>query len=178
MQSTMQPPPPGGLSGAESPPHRPAASASLSAYTALTPIAVLSQNLWEVPLARAAPQTRHRHECSGAPTGGRRHPHRPLLPTHPTPQFCFVAPQTTAYHPRVYKQRYAGPAPSTCTDCSTGSAGGRRGWRRRRWRHPSRRPSSGPLHLLRCFPISHNASEHLGRAAAPLQPHLGGRRRS
>ena len=113
---------------AESPPHRPAASASLSAYTALKTIAVLSQSLWEVPLARAAPQTRHRHECSGAPTGGRRHPHRPLLPTHPTLNFSLLPLKPQHTTPGYVYNDMLGlrhqPAPTAAVHGTRGGGGG------------------------------------------------------
>ena len=61
------------------------------------------------------------------PYGRAAAPAPPAAPPHPNPQCCFVAPQTTAYQPRVCVERYAGPAPSACADCSTSSAWNRGG---------------------------------------------------
>ena len=166
----MQQPPPGGVSGAESPPHRPAASASLSAYTALTTIAVLSQSLWEVPLARAAPQTRHRHECSGATTGGRRHPHRPLLPPTPLLNYALLTlkPQHTTpgyvYNDMLGLRHQPEPTAALAVQGAGGgseAAGGAAAPLQHPWRRPPSTPMCPPLR----FPTSHYSCEQLLRVA-------------
>ena len=135
-------------------------------------LGMMSHTFREGPKASAAPQTWHMHEGSGAPVGGRRHPHRPMGTPPANPQFGFAVPQIITSHSQRCMQRYNKPAWPASTDCSSGSAWGRRGWRERRrhrWRHPSRRSSSAPLHPPWLFPTSNHSLEQLSRAAAALQ---------
>ena len=88
----------GGAGEAQTPPRRPIPYTSQSASKAWATIAMLSYTLREGLLERGAPETRPRHECSDAPVGGRRHPHRPMATPLPNPHPSFAVPQITESH--------------------------------------------------------------------------------